>query len=515
MSEPENAPPGPDLSKGVASEDIADGTMLVGHVGEAAVLVARVSGRLSAIGAECTHYHGPLGEGLLVGETVRCPWHHARFCLRTGEAIGAPAFDPVDCWRIDERGGQVFVHEKAEAPTTGGMTRRPAAPRRIVVVGGGAAGFATAEMLRREGYDGDLTLLSADADPPYDRPNCSKDYLAGKAPREWMPLRDAAFYDRRHITLRTGAEVGDLDLRDRGVVLKAGGRLPFDALVLATGAEPARLATPGFDQANVHVLRSLRDCEAIILAAETGRRVAIVGASFIGLEVAAALVERGLVVHVIAPETTPLAKILGEDLGVFVRSVHEDKGVIFHLGRSVARFAGGSVILDDGTSAPADFVVVGVGVKPRTELAAAAGLAVDRGVVVDARFETTAPGVFAVGDIARYPDPRTGELIRVEHWVAAQRQGQHAARVLLGMEGDYREAPFFWSAHYDATINYVGHAERFATADLDGAIADRSATVRLRDQDRLLAAATLGRDLDALRIEVGLEGGVSPTFTTD
>jgi NADPH-dependent 2,4-dienoyl-CoA reductase/sulfur reductase-like enzyme len=230
-----------------------------------------------------------------------------------------------------------------------------------------------------------------------------------------------------------------------------------------------------------------------------------VGASFIGLEVAAALVERGLDVHVIAPEATPLAKLMGEEIGRFIQSVHEDKGVTFHLGRSAAGYADGRVVMDDGAGVGADFVVVGVGVRPRTALASAAGLAVDRGVVVDARLETAARGVFAVGDIARYPDPVSGELIRVEHWVAAERQGQHAARVLLGMADAYREAPFFWSAHYDATINYVGHAEAFDAADIDGVIADRDATVRFMQQGRLRAAATLGRDLDSLRIEVGLK----------
>jgi len=505
MSEQEGAPPGPDLTKGVAAADLAEGAMLVGHVGEAAVLVARIDGKLSAIGAQCSHYHGPLGEGLIVGETVRCPWHHARFCLRTGEALGAPAIDPVGCWKVEERDGQIFVRETAETPAIGGRAKSGAAPRRVVVVGGGAAGFAAAEMLRREGYDGALSVLSADADPPYDRPNCSKDYLAGKAPSERMPLRDAAFYDQSRIDLRTGVAVGALDLQSRDVVLKDGERVAFDALILATGAEPVRPPIPGFDQAKVHVLRSLRDAEAIIRDAGTARRVAVVGASFIGLEVAAALVERGLQVHVIAPETTPLARILGEDLGRFIRGVHEAKGVCFHLGRKVMGFADGRVTLDDGTGVSADFVVVGVGVRPRTELAAAAGLTVDMGVVVDGRLETSAPGVFAVGDIARYPDHRTGEPIRVEHWVAAERQGQHAARVILGLADAFEDTPFFWSAHYDTTINYVGHAETF-DAEVEGSIADASATVRLRSEGRLLAAATLGRDLDSLRLEVELGG---------
>ena len=507
MSETGEPPPGPDLAHGVAARDVADGAMLVGHVGEEAVLVARVGGALHAIGAACTHYHGPLGEGLLVGETVRCPWHHARFCLRTGEAVGAPAIDPVDCWRVEERDGRLYVREKAATPKpAGGRSKTDAGPRRIVVVGGGAAGFAAAEMLRRDGYDGALTMVSADPDPPYDRPNCSKDYLAGKAPRDWMPLRDPAFYEQSGIDLRTGVEVGALDLGARSVVLKDGAGLAYDALILATGAEPIRPPIPGFGQANVHVLRSLADCEAIIREATSGRRVAVVGASFIGLEVAAALVERGLEVHVIAPEATPLAKLLGDDLGRFIRAVHEQKGVTFHLGRTVTGFADGRLALDDGAGVSADFVVVGVGVRPRTELAQAAGLPVDRGVVVDARLQTSVPGVYAAGDVARYPDHRTGELIRVEHWVAAERQGQHAARVVLGRADAFRDTPFFWSAHYDTTINYVGHAEGFDTAPVEGRIADGDATVHFERGGRLLAAATLGRDLESLRIGAGLEG---------
>jgi nitrite reductase/ring-hydroxylating ferredoxin subunit/thioredoxin reductase len=392
MSETEDASGGPDLTQGVATSEVAEGAFLVGRGGGTAVLVARVDGKLSAISATCRHYHGPLGDGVLVGDTVRCPWHHARFCL-TGEAIGAPAIDPVDCWRVEERDDLVFVREKGHVPATKRAPAKGAAtPRRIVVVGSGGGGFAATEILRREGYDGAVTIVSAEADPPYDRPNCSKDYLAGKAPLEWMALRDAGFYERTGIDLRAGAEVGALDLQASSVVLKDGVGLPFEALILATGAEPIRPPIPGFDQANVHVLRSLTDCEAIIRDATPGRQVAIVGASFLGLEVAAALVGRGLEVHVIAPEATPLAKVLGEELGRFIRSVHEGKGVKFHLGRSVTGFAGGRVALDDGSGVPADFVVAGVGVRPRIGLAQDAGLAVDHGIVVDATPADQRPG---------------------------------------------------------------------------------------------------------------------------
>jgi NADPH-dependent 2,4-dienoyl-CoA reductase/sulfur reductase-like enzyme/nitrite reductase/ring-hydroxylating ferredoxin subunit len=513
MAEEDTSPPGPDLTKGFAAAELGQGSMILGHVGEKPVLLARVEGRIHAVSALCTHYQGPLAEGLLVSDTVRCPWHHARFCLKTGEAIGAPAFDPLELWSADERDGKIYVAEAGEPPAV--ISTEPASdrlargrpgPRRIVVVGGGAAGFAAAERLRRGGYDGALTLLSAEADLPCDRPNLSKDYLAGKAPADWIPLRGRDFYDAAGIDVRTGVEVARLDLRDRGADLATGERIEFDSLVLGTGAQPIRPTLPGFDHGLVHVLRSQEDCEAIIRAAEGARRAVVVGASFIGLEVAAALITRDLEVHVAAHDTVPLGKVLGEGLGRFIRSLHESKGVVFHLGQGVAAFENGAVVLDDGTALPADLVVVGAGVKPRIKLAEEAGLAVDNGVVVDTRLETGVPGVFAVGDIARYPDRYARALIRVEHWAAAERQGQHVAKVILGEADAFADLPFFWSAHYDEAIHYVGHAQSFDKEQVDGDIGAYDATVRYRSGGRLLAAATLGRDLEALKIELEMEG---------
>jgi NADPH-dependent 2,4-dienoyl-CoA reductase/sulfur reductase-like enzyme/nitrite reductase/ring-hydroxylating ferredoxin subunit len=512
MATSEEEPPGADFTKGIPSSDLADGAMLVGHVGDEAVLLTRVSGVPCAVGALCTHYHAPLADGLLVGETVRCPWHHARFCLKTGAAIGAPAIDPLPAWEVEERDGRLLVTDRIETPApgawpSGGRAVRQRTVSRVVVVGGGAGGFAAAEMLRREGFDGALTLLSADTDPPYDRPNLSKDYLAGRAPRDWMPLRDTSWYQLTGIDLKTGAEVGAIDVRDHAVELTTGERLAFDALILATGGAPARPPLPGFEDPRVHVLRSLGDCESIIRAADGASRAVVIGASFIGLEVAAALIQRGLEVHVAAPEPVPLGAVLGAGLGRFVQALHEKNGVVFHLGRSAKGFADGVVTLDDGTLLPADFVVLGVGVKPRTELARAAGLTVENGIVVDSRLETQASGIFAVGDAARYPDPRTGELIGVEHWVAAERQGQHVARVLRGHDEAFTDPPFFWSAHYDVAINYVGHARADDVAVESGSMGDGEATVRFERNGRLMAAATLGRDVESLTAEVGLELG--------
>jgi NADPH-dependent 2,4-dienoyl-CoA reductase/sulfur reductase-like enzyme len=271
------------------------------------------------------------------------------------------------------------------------------------------------------------------------------------------------------------------------------------------GAEPRRPPIPGFDQPNVFVLRGMAEADAIAAAAGKTRRAVVVGASFIGLEVAAALRHRGLEVHVAAPEAVPLEKPMGKALGHWVRGLHEANGVVFHLGSKVLGFEGGRVGLDNGEAIEADFVVAGVGVAPRTALAEQAGLKVDNGVVVDRWLRTGAPGVYAVGDIARYPDPRADRAIRVEHWVHAERQGQHAARAILGDEAPYADAPFFWSAHYDATIRYAGHAEGFAE-EVEGSLEARDAAIRYLEQGRTTAVATVGRDLEALKAEFEFEG---------
>jgi NADPH-dependent 2,4-dienoyl-CoA reductase/sulfur reductase-like enzyme/nitrite reductase/ring-hydroxylating ferredoxin subunit len=495
---------GPDLAAGVASAEVPEGGMTVGHVGDEAVLLARVGGELFAIGAHCTHYGAPLGEGLIVGHEVRCPWHHARFCLRTGEAVGAPAIDPVGCWRAGESGGRIVVSGAPE-PAAPRPARKGRGPRRVLIAGGGAGGFAAAEMLRRQGFDGEVRIVSADAAAPYDRPNCSKDYLAGEAQPEWMPLRQDAWYADNDVDLRLGAEIGALDLTAR--TARAGGEeLAWDALILALGAEPARPPIPGLDGPGVFTLRSLADADAIIAAAAGARRATVVGASFIGLETAAALRHRGLEVHVAAPESIPLERVLGPELGRWIRGLHEEHGVVFHLGRKVLGWSGGRLQLDEGPPIEADFVIVGTGVRPRTALAQAAGLAVDNGVVVDDRLRCGGrPDVLAVGDIARYPDPVSGRQIRVEHWVHAERQGQHAARVLMGEDRPFTDPPFFWSAHYDSTIRYVGHAESFDAPQLDGSLRAESAIVRYAKDGRLLAVATLGRDVESLEAGAGLE----------
>ena len=366
MSEQETKLEGPDLAQGVAASSLADGAMLLGHAqGEPLILVRR-GAELFAIGAICTHYSGPLAEGLLVDDTVRCPWHHACFSLRTGEALRAPALNPVACWRVEQRDGKAFVKEKIDSASRQPPAAGSGMPGSVVIVGGGAAGNAAAEMLRREGYGGRVTMLSADTSVPYDRPNLSKNYLAGSAPEEWIPLRSAEFYREHDIDLKLGVRVASIDTAGRQVQLDDGTRHAYEALLLATGAEPVRLELPGGDLPHVHYLRTLADSRALVAKALVAKQAVVIGASFIGLEVAASLRARDVEVHVVGRETCPMEKILGAEVGNFIRKLHEEHGVTFHLGTTAASIDERSVTLQNGESLAADLVVIGIGVRPAT-----------------------------------------------------------------------------------------------------------------------------------------------------
>ncbi len=501
---------GPDFTQGVPAGDVKDGVPLLGHAGAEAVVLVRQGADLHAVAASCTHYGGPLAEGLVVGGTLRCPWHHACFDLKTGEAVGAPALNPIACWDVRAEGGVVRVGAKRQAAVP---TPRAGGPAAIVIIGAGAAGHAAAERLRALGYTGTLTLVGADESPPVDRPNLSKDYLAGNAPEEWIPLRPPEAYAERGIELVLGARVQTIDVPGRSVVLAGGRVLPWDRLLLATGADPVRLPVPGGDLGHVHTLRTLADSRAIIARAKDAKRAVVVGASFIGLEAAASLRARGLEVDVVAPEARPLERILGAEVGDFVRGVHEAKGVRFHLGDGVAAIGEREVTLTSGARLPAELVVLGIGVRPSVALAEQAGLRVDRGIVVDAHLETSARGVFAAGDAARFPGPG-GEPLRIEHWVVAQRMGQTAAHNLLGDARPFAAVPFFWSAHHDVTLAYVGHAEAWDTIDIHGSLAARDATVAYRKGGATLAVLTVGRDAVSLAAEAAFERGDAATLAS-
>ena len=508
MAQEQSPPSGPDLTQGVTLAQFVDGK-LAGHVGDQEVLLVQSANEIFAIAARCSHYHGPLAEGLVVEGRIRCPWHHACFDLRSGEAVRAPALNSLDCWLVEQRDGRIFVREKREQLQP--IPRRKATadtPDKVVIVGGGAAGFAAAEMLRRRDFRGSIVMLSGDAAAPVDRPNLSKDYLAGNAPEDWMPLRPDSFYSEAGIELRLNSDVTGIDAKARHVVTADGGKVAYDRLLLATGAEPVHLPIPGADQQHVYTLRTLADCRAIIEAAKETRQALVIGASFIGLEVAAALRARKIEVHVVAPEKRPMERILGPQMGDFIRALHEEHGVIFHLEDTVIAIEGRRATLKSGGVLEAGLVVVGVGVRPRLALAERAGLALDRGILVNAFLETSVTGIYAAGDIARWPDPHSGGAIRVEHWVVAERQGQTAALNMLGQRDKFDAVPFFWSQHYDVPINYVGHAEQWDEIAIDGDIKAKDCLLRYRRKGRVLAVASIFRDLASLQAEVKLEQDV-------
>ena len=496
-----------DFSNGYPLEALSDQAIVAGKLGGEDLILVRRGEEVFALGARCTHYGGPLSQGLLVGEELRCPLHHACFSLRTGQLLRPPAFDSIPCWRVERVGDRVFIRERlpAPAPMDRSLKRDSSVPASIVIVGGGAAALAAADTLRREGYQGSLTILSADSSAPYDRPNLSKDYLAGEAPEEWLPLRPAEYYSEQNIDLALDSRVTALDLQRRQVKVGASQTYDFDRLLLATGADPVVLNIPGSANSAVYYLRSYADSRTLVAKAVSARQVVIVGGSFIGLEVAAALRARGIGVHIVALEERPLEAVFGPELGTFVRELHEAHGVVFHLKDTVSSLDGRRVILRSGAVLDADFLVLGVGVRPSMALAEQAGLKMDRGIVVDEYLQTSVPGIFAAGDVARWPDPHTGERIRVEHWVVALRQGQAAARNMLGQRKPFDAVPFFWTQQYGVAIKYVGHAASWDEVRIEGSPANQDCVATYLRAGRPLAVATISRDLRNLQAELALE----------
>jgi NADPH-dependent 2,4-dienoyl-CoA reductase/sulfur reductase-like enzyme/nitrite reductase/ring-hydroxylating ferredoxin subunit len=492
-----------DLTQWIEVAEASVGGILAGVVGEDRVFVWRDENRLKAYGANCPHLGAPLNEGIVVGVTIRCPWHHACFHLATGEAAAAPAFDALLEYPVmfdDNR----FSVKPARAQTPRLIGRRQASVGTMAIVGGGAAGFAAADALRKLGWRGGISVFSEEGEQPYDRTLLTKDYLEGAFGDDRLPIARHSLADLG-VDFEGDESVQQIQPGNKRLRLANGDERPYAKLLLATGAAARRLNVPGGDLPHVMVLRSLRDCRRILAKVISGARVAVVGGSFIAMEAAASLFGRGLSVDVIAPEEYPLEKVFGRELSALVLEAHVREGVRLHLGSRVARIEGKQVLLQGGERIDADIVVVGIGVEPRLQLAAAAGLALDRGVLVNSRLQTSDPHIFAAGDIARWPDPHTGESIRVEHWVVAERQGQVAAANMLGIDEPFTMVPFFWTKHFDLSIRYVGHAEKWDETLVEGDLAHRNGLVRFRRAGRDLAVATVERDKESLRAELAME----------
>jgi len=490
-----------------STSEFTDGEMKQVSVEGKEILLARVNGNFYAVGATCTHYGAPLVDGVLNGERLVCPWHHACFNITTGDLREPPAFDALPRYDVQIQNEHVVVRVPVNSSDrrTPSMTKRDGKDERLfVIAGGGAAGYTAAQTLREDGFTGRIVLITREDHLPYDRPNLSKDYLQGNAEPSWLPLRSKDFFAEHDIELIRGAEIKKIDAAKKIIELADGETLVCDALLVATGGQPRHLPFQSAAQKNVFLLRSYADADALIAAAETSKRVVIIGASFIGMEVASSLRSRGCDVTVVAPDEVPFKKILGPEIGGLFQHVHEENGVRFRLGTSVASFVGPEivthVVLENGESLEADLVVVGVGVKPATGFLDGVSLHRDGGVIVD-EYMRAAEDVYAAGDIACFPNPLTGERQRIEHWRTAMQQGRVAAHNMAGNAVAYASVPFFWTRQFDVGLLYLGHAASWNEIIFQGSLAARDFLAFYLKDDQVLAVAGMNRDREMAAIE--------------
>jgi apoptosis-inducing factor 3 len=490
--------------------ELKDGEMKEVEAGGTKILLARARGKCFAVGAHCTHYGAPLVDGFLSGERIVCPWHHACFDAATGDVEEPPAFDALPRFDVNIEDDQILVHVPENAPDrrTPPMTKKDARDKRqFVILGGGAAGFMAAQTLREEGFAGRVLMITRENRLPYDRPNLSKDYLQGHAEPAWMPLRDDEFFTENDIEIWREKEVAKVDVAAQTIAFSDGKILEFDSLLIATGGVPRRLPFQTGKEKNVFLLRSFADSDAIIDAAEAGKHAVVIGASFIGMEAASSLRERGCEVTVVAPDKVPFEKILGAEIGRLFQKIHERKNVNFKLGTQVKNFEGAgsrieAVRLENGERVEADFVVVGVGVTPATGFLEGIRLNKDGGVIGD-EFLRVAENVYAAGDIAHFPDSRSkdGELLRVEHWRFAMQQGRTAARNMAGGHEPFTAVPFFWTTQFDASLRYAGHVRDWDEIIVEGSIERQEFLAFYVKDGRVLAVAGMNRDREMAEFE--------------
>ena len=489
------------------TDEFKDGEMKQVSANGTDILLARVNGKYHAVGAHCPHYGAPLVDGVLSGGRLVCPWHHACFDITTGDLQEPPALDALPRYEVKIESDQVIVCVPDDTPDrrTPRMTKRDTKDERLfVIAGGGAAGYMAAQTLREGGFTGRLMLITREDRLPYDRPNLSKEYLQGRAEPAWLPLRSDDFFAQYDIEVICGREIERVEAAQKTVKFADGEVLSCDALLVATGGEPRKLPFQSREQEKVFLLRSYADSDAIIAAAEEAKRAVVIGASFIGMEVASSLTKRGCEVTVVAPDDVPFKKTLGAEIGGLLQNVHEKNGVKFKLGTAVAGLTGAkkvtAVMLENGEQLDADLVVVGIGVKPATGFLKGVTLHGDGGVIVDEHMRA-ADGVYAAGDIACFPSPITGERQRIEHWRTAMQQGRVAAHNMLGKQVSYDGVPFFWTRQFDAGLLYVGHAKQWDEIIYQGDVLARDFLAFYVKENRVLAVAGMNRDREMAALE--------------
>jgi NADPH-dependent 2,4-dienoyl-CoA reductase/sulfur reductase-like enzyme/nitrite reductase/ring-hydroxylating ferredoxin subunit len=495
-------------------DDLDDGSLTSVTVDETKILLVRRGESVYAYKEKCPHYGGPLSKGLLCGKELTCPWHNARFDITGGNLKAPPALDDLSRYRVKIENGEVYVGQ----PDASSAEPSAAAiddVRIFVILGAGAAGNAAAETLRREGFAGRILLITAENHLPYDRPTLSKDFLSGKASPDWLPLRDANFYSDLNIEVLTGHAVVQLRPGDRKLIFADGREQEYDQLLLATGGAPRKIPIPGGNLPNVFLFRTMDDADLIGQAVEKSEKAVILGAGFIGLEGAASLRERGIEVDLAAREKMPLQKVFGERIGRWFQEMHQKQGVRFHMGVTAEKIEekgkGLRVHLSDGTVLETDLVIGGLGVEPAVGYLRNTNLLNGGGIPVDGCFKTGIEGIYAAGDIAAFPNRHTGEMMRIEHWVVAEAQGQHAARAMLGSEVPYGEVPFFWTRQYGRSIKYIGYSSSFDQVAFRGGVQEDRFFAGYFREGRLRAAASLGGGNEFIALAELIKAGIPPS----
>ena len=491
-------------------DELQNGQMQQIAVGDSQILLSRIEDKFYATGAFCSHYGAPLAKGVLCGERIVCPWHNACFSAIAGHQEEPPGLDSLTHFAVRVDGEDILVElpESISQHRTVEMARyEPSLDKRtFVVLGAGAAGTAAVEMLRQQGCQGKIVMISAEQKLPYDRTKLSKDYLQGEAESDALPLRSCEFYDQHSIELRFGSAVTEVDALSKKITLADNSEIEYDSLLLATGGTPRKLDVPGADLANIFTIRQPEDVDPILDRVKEAKKALVVGSSFIGMEASASLTQQGLEVTVVSPDDVPFKKILGNELGQMFQKVHEDKGVTFKLGKKAVKFAGKerveSATLDSGEEIATDLVIIGVGVNPNTDYLSGIELNDrDRSIRVNQYLQTEVEDVFAAGDIASFPYAPMGESTRIEHWRLAAQHGRIAAANMLGKDRQVdRIVPFFWSGQYDLKLRYVGHSEDWDEIEIDGNLQQPEFLTYYLKGDRVMAVAGINRDKDIAAI---------------
>ena len=500
--------------------EIKCGEMKEVSVGETKVLLARVGDKCYAVGANCTHYGAPLIDGALVGDRIICPWHHACFDAKTGDLQEPPALDSLPSYAVRMVGDQIFVEfseQTADRRTPEMAKPDPTSDTRVfVIIGGGASGYMAAQTLREDGFKGRIVMVTSEKRLPYDRPNLSKDYLQSHAEPEWMPLRSDEFFAEHGIEILFEKEVTAVDAEAKTIEFADGAGLGYDSLLVATGGIARKLDLPGSNLRNIFVLRTFDNADEIIEASTDVKRAVVIGASFIGMEAAFSMRERGISVTVVAPDKVPFEKTLGTEIGELFQHVHEKHGVKFRLGEHVKGFGGdasvNSILLESGDRIETDLVLVGVGVHPATGFLKGLNLHKDGGIIADKHL-CVGDDIYAAGDITHFPDARTGESVRIEHWRTALQQGRTAAHNMAGKPKAFTAVPFFWTTQFDATLNYVGHAKGWDEIIFQGDVQKQDFLAFYVKDYKVLAVAGMNRDRDLAFIEELIRLNRMPSIT--